>query len=201
MIKLNATLLTILMAFAALPVWGMDHSYEATISFYIKMKYHRESPKGNLEKILTPECAGLTVAKLEPTAENKAAEAIFAQSFDGSARDALYDAKATSQIALLDNTVIGIAIYRDLTNNDATRRYLYNFAIAQSERGKGYGKKFMNILIEQAVTAKNIAAFELEATPESKDFYRKLKLFNTQDPESLNMVKDLRSSCSPTDTN
>lgn len=137
----------------------------------------------------------LTISRLDPKNPNQIAENIFSESFDGSPKEALYDAKNIAHIALVNNTVIGIAIYRDLAHDNGTlKRYLYNFAITQSERKKGYGREFMRALIADAIAAKNIHSFELDATPESKQWYHKIALFDTKDPDSTNMVINFRPS-------
>lgn len=139
----------------------------------------------------------LTIMQLSPQKPNQTAESIFAESFDGSAKAALYDSQSTTQMALVNDRVVGVAVYRDLNDeNESLKRYVYNFAIASAERGKGYGKEFMHLLIDDTRLHKNIHTFELDATPESKGFYSTLGLFDSTDPESLNMIKTLGSSSS-----
>ncbi len=134
----------------------------------------------------------LQLVALNKAVHGHAAEELYRSTFDGSASDALYDQKSSNCALLLNNTFIGFAIFRDfLTANNRIKRHVYNLAIVESMRSKGYGTNLVQMLIDGVQARNNIDLIEINATPESKKFYTKKLAFREKAPESLTMIKYL----------
>jgi ribosomal protein S18 acetylase RimI-like enzyme len=135
-----------------------------------------------------------------------AADWIHCQNFRGNARDIFssdtfsdmledLDSSYTIKICILNNSVIGLIVYRDeKIGTSSYRRHIHYIAIHKKLHGKGYGTACMQ-QCEQEHHDKNIAELMLESMPSDRAirFYERLG-FTRLSPNSLVMSKKITQS-------